>query len=109
MEIEELLEKLKNPDCDKCPSKEKCGYSESGSIRCILHDYSVIAISLLQNEIARFNEKIEAVSLAGYARGLSERGSTLEQIKEKEATRRADAIGLLETARSGRGGNAELP
>lgn len=29
--------------------------------------------------------------------------------EEKEATRRADAIGLLETARSGRGGNAELP
>lgn len=52
MDIEKLIERLKEPDCDECTYEEKreC----AGSAKCVLSGYAAEALSALQVE----NEKL---------------------------------------------------
>ena len=52
MDIEKLIERLKEPDCDECTYEEKreC----AGSAKCVLSGYAAEAFSTLQTE----NEKL---------------------------------------------------
>lgn len=54
MDIEKLIERLKEPDCDECTYEEKreC----AGSAKCVLSGYAAEALSTLQAE----NEKLRA-------------------------------------------------
>ena len=48
MDIEKLIERLKEPDCDECTYEEKreC----AGSAKCVLSGYAAEALSTLQAE-----------------------------------------------------------
>ena len=54
MDIEKLIERLKEPDCDECTYEEKreC----AGSAKCVLSGYAAEALSTLQAE----NENLRA-------------------------------------------------
>lgn len=53
MDIEKLIERLKEPDCDECTYEEKreC----AGSAKCVLSGYAAEALSTLQAK----NEKLQ--------------------------------------------------
>ena len=57
MDIEKLIERLKEPDCDECTYEEKreC----AGSAKCVLSGYAAEALSTLQAENARLREELE--------------------------------------------------
>ena len=76
MDVEKLIERLKEPDCDECTYEEKreC----AGSAKCVLSGYAAEALSTLQAE----NEKLRA---------------ELEQ-KEKYYEQMVDALAATESA-----------
>ena len=59
MDIEKLIERLKEPDCDECTYEEKreC----AGSAKCVLSGYAVEALSTLQAENEKLRAELEQV------------------------------------------------
>ena len=57
MDIEKLIERLKEPDCDECTYEEKreC----AGSAKCVLSGYAAEALSTLQTENAQLRGELE--------------------------------------------------
>lgn len=81
MDIEKLIERLKEPDCDECTYEEKreC----AGSAKCVLSGYAAEALSTLQAENEKLREKIEDARLEGYAKGLGEMSEENEKLREE--------------------------
>ena len=59
MDIEKLIERLKEPDCDECTYEEKreC----AGSAKCVLSGYAAEALSTLQAENEKLRAELERV------------------------------------------------
>ena len=59
MDIEKLIERLKEPDCDECTYEEKreC----AGSAKCVLSGYAAEALSTLQAENEKLRAEVERV------------------------------------------------
>lgn len=69
MDIEKLIERLKEPDCDECTYEEKreC----AGSAKCVLSGYAAEALSTLQTENEKLKDQLydgEGVNLVNYWR-----------------------------------------
>ena len=81
MDLEKLIERLKEPDCDECTYEEKreC----AGSAKCVLSGYAAEALSTLQAENEKLREKIEDARLEGYAKGLGEMSEENEKLREE--------------------------
>ena len=67
MDIEKLIERLKEPDCDECTYEEKreC----AGSAKCVLSGYAAEALSALQAENEKLKDQLydgEGVNLVNY-------------------------------------------
>ena len=67
MDIEKLIERLKEPDCDECTYEEKreC----AGSAKCVLSGYAAEALSTLQAENEKLKDQLydgEGVNLVNY-------------------------------------------
>lgn len=67
MDIEKLIERLKEPDCDECTYEEKreC----AGSAKCVLSGYAAEALSTLQVENEKLKDQLydgEGVNLVNY-------------------------------------------
>lgn len=74
MDIEKLIERLKEPDCDECTYEEKreC----AGSAKCVLSGYAAEALSALQAENEKLRAELEQVK-AG-------RDAAIEYLREIE-------------------------
>ena len=59
MDIEKLIERLKEPDCDECTYEEKreC----AGSAKCVLSGYAAEALSTIQGENEKLRAELELV------------------------------------------------
>ena len=62
MDLEKLIERLKEPDCDECTYEEKreC----VGSAKCVLSGYAAEALSTLQAENEQLRVELEQVKRA---------------------------------------------
>ena len=71
MDIEKLIERLKEPDCDECTYEEKreC----AGSAKCVLSGNAAEALSALQAENEKLRAEMEQVK--------AERDAAVEAVK----------------------------
>ena len=89
MDIEKLIERLKEPDCDECTYEEKreC----AGSAKCVLSGYAAEALSTLQAENEKLRAELEQVKAELNAAQSPEVLEAVDELMEFARTRMSTA------------------
>ena len=79
MDIEKLIEQLRDKGCEDCPHRDTC--RDDDTAECVIRLNTATALSTLQAENEKLREKIEDARLEGYAKGLSEMSKKNEKLR----------------------------
>ena len=81
MDIEKLIEQLRDKGCEDCPHRDTC--RDDDTAECVIRLNASTALSTLKAENEKLREKIEDARLEGYAKGLGEMSEENEKLRDE--------------------------